>query len=159
MNARDETTYRLALAKGFLEEAEQDLTLERWRSTVDNAQLVVENAGKAVLTLFGVTAKTHDPARQIAAVLRDQTGLPASIQALLKQLLPDLLALGATEHFMTDYGDEATYTLPWDLFTKDAAEKALAAAKRSLQVAESTIKAMRSWQDQSADNPPHSSDD
>jgi len=42
----DEVSYRLALAKGFLTEAEQDMTLERWRSCVDNSQLAVENAGK-----------------------------------------------------------------------------------------------------------------
>lgn len=36
---------------GFQAEAEQDFTLERWRSCVDNAQLAVENAGKAVLSL------------------------------------------------------------------------------------------------------------
>lgn len=40
--------YRLELARGFLEEALQDLELERWRSAVDGAQLAVENAGKAV---------------------------------------------------------------------------------------------------------------
>ena len=71
MNAQDEVSYRLALAKGFLAEAEQDLTLERWRSCVDNAQLVVENVGKTALSLFGVPPKTHDPVRQLAAILRE----------------------------------------------------------------------------------------
>jgi len=32
----------------------------------------VENAGKAALALFGIAPKTHDPARQLAAVLREQ---------------------------------------------------------------------------------------
>jgi HEPN domain-containing protein len=63
--------YRIALAEGFLREAEQDFTLKRWRSCVDNAQLSVENAGKAALALFGIVPKTHDPARQIAAILRE----------------------------------------------------------------------------------------
>ena len=44
VKARDEVSYRLALAEGFLAEAEQDLDLNRWRSCVDNAQLAVENA-------------------------------------------------------------------------------------------------------------------
>ncbi|HYK91359.1 MAG TPA: HEPN domain-containing protein [Acidobacteriota bacterium] len=70
MNDRDLTQYRLRLAEGFLREAEQDFQLERWRSCVDNAQLAVENAGKAVLALFGVIPKTHDPARQVAQILR-----------------------------------------------------------------------------------------
>ena len=46
--------YRFKLAQGFLVEARQDVDLERWRSTVDNAQLAVENAAKAVLTLKAV---------------------------------------------------------------------------------------------------------
>jgi hypothetical protein len=48
MNAPDDVSYRLALAKGFLAEAEQDMTLKHWRSCVDNSQLTVENAGKTV---------------------------------------------------------------------------------------------------------------
>ncbi len=45
-------------------------------------------------------------------------------------MVPDLLTLGTEAHFLTDYGDEATYTLPWDLFTEQTAEDALAAARR-----------------------------
>jgi HEPN domain-containing protein len=62
VRASDDVAYRLALAEGFLAEAEQDVGLGRWRSCVDNAQLAVENAGKAVLMWFGVPPKTHDPA-------------------------------------------------------------------------------------------------
>ena len=52
------------------------------------------------------------------------------------------LALGSTEHFLTDYGDEATYTLPWDLFTRESAEEALAAAQRSIQFARQAVRAI-----------------
>jgi HEPN domain-containing protein len=150
MQTRDEVSYRLALAEGFLSEAEQDLTLKRWRSCVDNAQLVVENAGKAVLALFGVTPKTHDPAREIATILRTQ---PVSdiIQQKLKEMLPDLLALGMAEHFLTDYGDEASYTLPWDLFTEESAIDALAAARRSIKAAKNSIEAIKAWQKEQSD--------
>jgi hypothetical protein len=40
------------LAKGFQQEAEQDFQLQRWRSCVDNAQLSVENSGKAIIALI-----------------------------------------------------------------------------------------------------------
>ncbi len=92
MNTPEEVTYRLSLAKGFLAEAEQDMDLGRWRSCVDNAQLTVENAGKTVLALFGITPKTHDPARQVAALLRNQS-LPKDVQEQMQRMLPDLLAL------------------------------------------------------------------
>lgn len=150
MQAHKDVAYRLALAQGFLIEAEQDFSLDRWRSCVDNAQLAVENAGKAVLTMFGVTPKTHDPAREIAAILRTQI-LPDTIREALNLILPDLLALGTAEHFLTDYGDEATYTLPWDLFTKESAEEALTAARRSAQIAQNSIEAIKIWQKEQTD--------
>ncbi len=93
MNVAKNVEYRLALAAGFLREAEQDFMLERWRSCVDNAQLAVENVGKAALALFGIVPKTHDPARQIAAILHDQE-LPENVSDLLRAMLPDLLVLG-----------------------------------------------------------------
>ena len=114
MNAPNEVSYRLALAKGFLGGAEQDLTLERWRSCVDNSQLAVENAGKTALSLFGVPPKTHDPVRQIAAILREED-LPQEIRLPLQQMLPDLLALGKREHILTAVGAQtrAFVTYSW----------------------------------------------
>lgn len=151
MRVDKDVAYRLALAEGFLAEAEQDVGLERWRSCVDNAQLAVENAGKAVLALFGVAPKTHDPARQVAAVLRTQA-LPIEVQEVMRRLLPDLLALGSAEHFLTDYGDEATYTLPWDLFTRESAEEALAAARRSIQFARQALRTIEAWRKEQTDD-------
>jgi len=144
VNASREIGYRLALAEGFLKEAEQDVPLERWRSCVDNAQLAVENAGKVALALFGIVPKTHDPARQIATILREQE-LPAPIGDLLRGMLPDLLALGAEAHFLTDYGNEANYTLPWELFTQETAEDALQSARRLVQTARALRDAIASW--------------
>ena len=144
MSAPKDVDYRIALAAGFLGEAEQDFTLERWRSCVDNAQLAVENTGKAALALFGITPKTHDPARQIAAVLREQEP-PADVSELLHAMLPDLLVLGTETHFLTDYGDEASYTLPWDLFTRQTAEDALQSAQRSVQKAHGLQAIIRTW--------------
>jgi HEPN domain-containing protein len=129
-----DVAFRIALAEGFLVEAEQDFTLQRWRSCVDNAQLIVENSGKAALALFGIAPKTHDPAHQIASILREQT-LPPNVSELLHAMLPDLLVLGAKTHFLTDYGDEASYTLPWDLFTQATAEDALRSARQLVQAA------------------------
>jgi HEPN domain-containing protein len=144
VTAHEEVAYRLALAEGFLAEAEQDVTLERWRSCVDNAQLSVESAGKAVLALFGVAPKTHDPARQVAAVLRAQA-LPADVQDVMRRMLPDLLTLGSAEHFLTDYGDEQTRTLPWDLFTRESAEEGLVAARRTLEFAREAVRTVEAW--------------
>ena len=138
MNSRDEVTFRLGLADGFLREAEQDLQLERWRSCVDNSQLAAKNAGKSVLALFGVPPKTHEPARELAALVRS-LDLPATLQEMINGMLPDLLSLGLAEHFMTDYGDEATYTLPWELFSRDSAVQAFDKARRTLTAAREVV--------------------
>ena len=145
MNAHDLIEYRARLAEGFIKEAEQDFVLERWRSCVDNAQVATENSGKAVLALFGVVPKTHDPAQQVAQVLRTRS-LPSTLRELMEKMLPDLLALGSAEHFLTDYGDEVAYKLPWDIFGKDAAADALQAARRSIEAARGIIQAWRSAQ-------------
>jgi len=62
MTSREEVAYRLRLAAGFLSEARQDCGSTRWRSCVDNSQLAVENAAKALLAIFGPVGRTHRPA-------------------------------------------------------------------------------------------------
>ena len=56
--------------------------------------------------------------------------LPKDIVNSIKDLMPDLLALGLEEHFMTDYGDESSYELPWELYDENSANQALGAARR-----------------------------
>ena len=67
------------------------------------------------------------------ALLRDDN-LPIENNRVLKQMLPDLLSLGQREHILTDYGDEETYTLPWDLLTPDCSLVALNTAIHSVDV-------------------------
>ncbi|MGH7361336.1 MAG: HEPN domain-containing protein, partial [Candidatus Methylomirabilales bacterium] len=59
----------MRLARGFLQEAEQVYDLRRWRSCVDNAQMSVENAAKAILAFFGPLAKTHEPSTHFRNVI------------------------------------------------------------------------------------------
>lgn len=134
MKSSRDVDYRIALAEGFLKEAEQDFELGRWRSCVDNAQIAVENAGKTALALFGIAPKTHDPARQIAVIL-DELALSEDVAGLLESMLPDLLALGSEAHFLTDYGDETNYRLPWELFSRETALDALQSAQRQVGIA------------------------
>lgn len=144
MNSNDDIKYRLDLATGFLGEAEEDVQLKRWRSCVDNAQLAVENSGKTILMLFGMSSKTHGPAKHLAQLIQD-VEIPDSIRDRIKDVLPDFLLLGADEHFMTDYGDESSYKLPWDMFDRESAESALKAARNCKSAAEEIIKKVRCW--------------
>ena len=144
MNSRDDVQYRLDLSKGFLNEAKEDFELKRWRSCVDNAQLSVENSGKAILMLFGVTLKSHEPAKQLSQLVHESK-IPKTIRDRMKDILPDFLTLGVEEHFMTDYGDESTYTLPWELFDEQSANKALRAAKKCQTLSEEIVNDVHQW--------------
>jgi HEPN domain-containing protein len=144
VNSREDVEYRLDLSKGFLREAEQDFQLGRWRSCVANAQLSVENAGKAVLMLFGVSTKTHEPANHMAQLIKSPA-IPKQAQDKIKDILPDFLLLGAEEHFMTDYGDESSYKLPWELFDEESARSALDAARKCKAGAEDIVGEVHRW--------------
>jgi len=144
MNSREDVDYRLSLAKGFLKEAKEDFQLKRWRSCVDNAQMSVENSGKAILTLFGVPPKTHEPAKHLKKLIQN-IKIPIEIRDKIQEILPDFLTLGIEEHFMTDYGDESSFRLPWEIFDEEAANSALGAAKRCKSDSEDIIRLVRRW--------------
>jgi HEPN domain-containing protein len=144
VNSNKDVEYRLNLAKGFLDEAEQDFELRRWRSCVDNSQLAVENAGKSILTLFGIPPKTHEPAKHLARLINDSE-VPSNIRDAIKNLLPDFLTLGVEEHFMTDYGDESSYTLPWEMFNEESARSALQSARLCASESEKIIQLAHQW--------------
>jgi HEPN domain-containing protein len=144
VNSREDVEYRLNLAKGFLQEAEDDFELKRWRACVDSSQLVVENSGKAILMLFGVSPKTHEPAKHLVQLVGNLE-IPKPIRTQIKHILPDFIKLGIEEHFMTDYGDETSYRLPWDIFDEESALSALEAARMCRAVADEIIDQAHKW--------------
>jgi HEPN domain-containing protein len=135
MTEKEQVSYRLKLAKGFLDEAHQDVDLRRWRSAVDNAQLSVENAAKAVLALLGPVGHTHNPAAVLLEAL-SQGSFPGENGERVRQLAEQAELLGSDVHIRTDYGDEPKGRSPWELFGEDDARQALATAERAAQLAE-----------------------
>lgn len=125
----EDARYRMRLARGFLQEAEQVYDLRRWRSCVDNAQMSVENAAKAILAFFGPLAKTHEPGTHLRNLIEGGRLVGAAPETL-KQLMETFDAAGAEKRFLTRDGDEATYRDPWSLFGEADARRALEAARR-----------------------------
>lgn len=138
MTKAEQVSYRLKLVRGFLDEARQDVTLGRWRSAVDNAQLSVENAAKAVLAILGPVGRTHNPAALLRQVL-DQGAFSGEKSERVRQLAEQAELLGPVIHLQTDYGDEPGGRSPWELFSEDDARQALATAERAAQLAEEII--------------------
>ena len=65
----------------------------------------------------------------------------------LRTMLPHLLVLGAEAHFLTDYGDEASYTLPWDLFTRQTANDALQSARQLVGIVRTLPDMIKVWRE------------
>lgn len=138
MTSQQDAHYRLRVAIGFLNEAQQDLALQRWRSCMDNAQLSVEHAAKAVLALLGPVGRTHNPAIQLRQSLADGRFAPAQQNQVI-QLAEHAERLGADIHIQTDYGDEVGGRTPWELFDEADAQQALTFAQESVSLANTII--------------------
>lgn len=130
MNSKEDAEYRLNISSGFLKEAEEDFRQKRWRSCVGNSQMSLENAGKAVISLFKPVEKTHEPIRQIKELIErgllNESDCP---EISFDELVETFSALGEEEHFRSDYGDEAKKILPWDIYDEDFATKSIVAAR------------------------------
>jgi HEPN domain-containing protein len=138
MPPRSEAEYRLSLAEGFLEEARQDFTLGRWRACVDNSQLAVENAAKAVLALLGPVGRTHNPAVLLRRALQEGR-FPGDIREPVEQITEYARLLGPDVHAQSDYGDEGSWKTPWELFGESDAKEALAIADQALRLARELV--------------------
>ena len=138
MESRADAEYRFEVACGFLQEAEQDLALDRWRSAVKNAQLTVENAAKAVISQRRPTPKTHDVAQELRLLLQEGRAAPEKA-ALLIELAECAEMLGRDVHIRTDYGDEVRRVTPWALFSQEDAEQALTHARRAVSLAKAIL--------------------
>jgi HEPN domain-containing protein len=135
MNTVDDARYRMTLAEGQLADAEKDYDDRRWHLCVANAQSAAENAGKAIIACFLPIEKTHDPVRQIEVMLEEGI-IPDEVREVVIEVLPALRDLGRKLHIQATYGDEDSYTPPWDLFDVEKAEAALQAARQSVRAAQ-----------------------
>ncbi len=134
MASEEDARYRLRLGEGFLSEAQQDVTLARWRSCVDNSQLSVENVAKSVLALLGPVGRTHSVADLLRRAVHEHRFSPPIIPAVSR--LADLAEKLAWDiHVASDYGDEIGRRTPWELFDEAAAQEALRVAEEAVAVA------------------------
>ncbi|MBS1254098.1 MAG: hypothetical protein MAG451_03154 [Anaerolineales bacterium] len=135
MISREDSAYRLLLARQYLDEAEQDLELRRWRSVVEGAQLAIENAAKTIVACFGPVPRSHDLADRLQAIA--DADIPEAMAEQVTDILPTVLAYGSALHIRASYGDEQTYRSPWELFGEGEARSGIAAARHCLTTAES----------------------
>jgi HEPN domain-containing protein len=136
MNSRDEMEYRLKLAEGYLSKAEGDAADEQWDDCLANSQEAVENAGKAILSLYRPVPKRHDTFEPLEDLL-DREEVSESIKKKIRDDLIAFLDMGHATHLRVTYGDEEKHTPPWELIEKPESMKGLEKARRAVTVAKS----------------------
>lgn len=136
MDSKKDALFRLKLSEGFLKEAQEDLRLSRWRSCVDNSQLVVENASKAVIAIFAPIPKSHELSMILDELILSME-LPFKDKITrLKELSEEL---GYDEHIRSDYGEEGNFITPWELFDEEDAKRALSTANEAFNISTDII--------------------
>jgi HEPN domain-containing protein len=133
-----EADYRRRLAEGFLKEATEDMRLERWRSCVSNSQLAAENAAKAVLATAGPVGKTHQPSALLRQALTEGRYSEAE-RVAIEALAAASEALGADVHAESNYGDDARWLTPWEIFGRQEAQTALGQAEQAMSNLQSLL--------------------
>jgi HEPN domain-containing protein len=133
MGSHKDVEYRLELASGFLNEAELDYSLKRWRACVSSSILVIENSGLAVLMLFGVSPFTHKPGRHLSQLISEGT-VSEEIAGLIEEMLPELKKYDSDMKMLAKYGDESEFRLPWELFDEQKGVAAIDAARKCMRV-------------------------
>jgi HEPN domain-containing protein len=134
----EDARYRVRVAEGFLDEARQDLGLQRWRSCVDNSQLAAENAAKAALALVGPVGRTHSPGDLLRRAIEDKLFRLAA-RPTVERLAELAEQLGWDIHIASDYGDEAERRSPWELFDESYAQRAITIATEAVTLSRRVV--------------------
>lgn len=110
---------------------------------MDNAQLSVENAAKAVLSMIGPVGRTHKPASLLRQALHVGTLRLSDFQKA-ERLAELAELLGFDVHVQTDYGDEMGGLTPWELFDESDANQALNMAEEAVALAQTIVEEIAS---------------
>lgn len=135
MTGRDDSAFRLGMARMLAERARAAVARGEWREAALFARGAVEAAAKAVLACFTGVPRSHEP----AALLRDaanQPGFPDALRGEVARLVPLWAGYGMAEHVLLSYGDERNRIDPWSLVGDARAREAVAAADEAVAFAE-----------------------
>jgi len=147
MNPSEDSLYRLRVAVEFLDTAERNFAQGDWARCVQQAQIAVENAAKAILAYVEPVPRTHEPHRQLEALLATMPELPNNIVASVKVVIAACQHLGMREHVLATYGDEENRLTPSQIFHQPEATKAIEHARNAVSDSERVIKCFRQSSD------------
>lgn len=136
-----DSEYRLKLARGYLERAEESMVGRQWDRVVGSAQEAVENAGKSILYHYRPIPGTHDIDKALRELLERKV-IPEPQRTRLSQDYDAFLDMGKEKHMKASYGDEAAHIPPWELFHESDAQTAIHKARRAVALAENIFEEM-----------------
>ncbi len=143
-------------ARAYLEDAEANLEIERWRTVVINAQLCIELTAKAIISCFEETKWSHSPGKQLKEILDRHVQVFSEragqeMASAIERLTTDA-DIVSVWHGKATYGewdkDKKQRTPSIDLCTGDKARWLIEIARRSLTTADDFIK---EWSEASRD--------
>ena len=139
MSPYEDSLYRLRVAAEFLDRAEHNFAQDDWAGCVQQAQIAVENAAKAILAYVDPVPHTHEPHRQLEMLLATMPDLPTDIIAFFKVVIAAGQHLGGREHVLATYGDEERRLTPSQIFHQPEATKAIEHARNAVSKAKQLI--------------------
>ena len=144
MKSEEEAWYRLSLAQGRLRRAVEAFERGDYLGCILEAQLSVENAAKAVITVFRIPSWSHDPSVELREVItQNRESMVGKLGAIFMSELEELASTAedlAPEHGRATYGNSERRIPPWEIFAEEDAREALRRVKRARKAAEKFIK-------------------
>jgi len=135
LDPREEISYKVKIAKRYLEEAGNAYRRRDYRLVVSSSQLSVENAAKAVIAVFRTPSWSHDPSNELLELLNQ---LPEHIRNYTRELASIARTL-APEHGRVTYGEPSRGLTPWEIYGEKEAIKSLEMATRALRLMEKIL--------------------
>lgn len=140
MNNFNETKRWFRDAEAAIKSAKQNMLLKDFRVVAQNSQLCVEQSAKSVISYFAEPQWTHNPARQLRAILSQY--LKQLVDCYGNKLIElEKLAEYAEDiavwHAWSTYGrqdNEGNWIPAVDLCTEDVAKQCLCMARYSFEV-------------------------
>jgi HEPN domain-containing protein len=142
MDSRDEAEYRLGIAREHLHRAKEELESFKRESNrihlascVAESQLCIENSTKAVISVFRIPSREHDPSDELREVLEEtKQKMRGDVVASLEKLA-GMASRVAPEHIRATYGDEERRIPPSELYEEEKAAGFLRDAGESCEIA------------------------
>ena len=116
MKSKNESIFRVILAREHLQDARFELNARRYPKCVQSAQLSIENSAKSLVEAFGISSQEHD-VRELGQILKEKEDeLIKKVDIAPLSKVYELAVHYTPDHIKTVYGDEKRMIPPSGLY-------------------------------------------